>query len=383
MQSRETKPSNGLVENALMLLRGVIRTTKCHVESCTQEEPREDSPILPWLVEHAGSILSRCQKGRDGRTPLEPFGEKVLARPISSEPLNRMNPRYKFGVWLGVRDNGAECFVATAEGVFRAREVRRADHQDWWEKEAINNVIGVPWRIADGKRTVDSPATQIDPLPPPPVPFEGARVQRERITRTDIETLGTTAGCPGCNAIRSGKRAQAHSDPCRARIEECLRTTPHVAERPDRRSEMLNEALAKEVERNVKRREEIGNTAGELAVPQELKDMPIPPDSDLRRRRAMRAETEAASSSSSQMEGSRAVAETPTQQNSRAAGSRMDVEGKERDESRSSKAQNITRRIMTKTSMERSRMDDEGEEEDELRSSTIPNTRRRMKGTKK
>ena len=32
------KPSNGLVENAMMLLCGVIRTIKCHVESCTQEE---------------------------------------------------------------------------------------------------------------------------------------------------------------------------------------------------------------------------------------------------------------------------------------------------------------------------------------------------------
>ena len=77
-----------------MLLRGVIRTMKCYVESCTQEDLREDSLNLPWLVEHAGSILQRGQKGRDGRTPLERlcgkaltqkfvlFEEKVLARPI-------------------------------------------------------------------------------------------------------------------------------------------------------------------------------------------------------------------------------------------------------------------------------------------------------------
>ena len=114
-------------------------------------------------VEHAGSILSRCQRGRDGRTPSErlhgkkptqefvPFGEKVLARPISSEPLNRMNPRYNFGVWLRVRNNRAECFVGTTEGVFRARKVRRTEHQDRWDKEAINNVIGVPWRLAGGE----------------------------------------------------------------------------------------------------------------------------------------------------------------------------------------------------------------------------------------
>ena len=44
--------------------------------------------------------------------------------------------------------------------MFRAREVRKIEHQE----EAINNVIGVPWRSADGKRTVDRLVTQIDPL---------------------------------------------------------------------------------------------------------------------------------------------------------------------------------------------------------------------------
>ena len=87
-----------------------------------------------------------------------------------------------------MRNNSAECFVETAEGAFRAREVRRMEQQDRWDKEAINNVI------VDGKWTVDRRATQIDPLPPPPVPFEGAPVQRERITRTDMEAFGTTAG---------------------------------------------------------------------------------------------------------------------------------------------------------------------------------------------
>ena len=71
----------------------------------------------------------------------------------------------------------------------------------------------------------------------------------------------------------------------------------------------MNEALAKDVERNVRRREEAGSAAGDLAVPQELKDMPIPPDSDPRKRRAMKAVTAVASSGSSQMESSRAVAD--------------------------------------------------------------------------
>ena len=124
----------------------------------------------------------------------------------------------------------------------------------------------------------------------------------------------------GWNAIRSRKRAQAHSDLRRVRIEECLKTTPEGSERLDRRREVFNEALAKEGERNVRRREEVGNTAGELAAPEELKYVPTPLDSDPGKRRAMKAATAVASSGSSRTVGNSAVADE----------SRMDVEGEER-----------------------------------------------------
>ena len=105
--------------------------------------------------------------------------------------------------------------------------------------------------------------------------------------------------------------------------------------------------------------------------------MPIPPDSDSKKRRAMKAATVAASSSGSQMEG------TVRLQRGRHSKIRWQT-GQEwtsrekRDESSSSMALNIKRRILTKTSTEGSRMDDEGEEGDEFSSSTVPNTRRRI-----
>ena len=108
------------------------------------------------------------------------------------------------------------------------------------------------------------------------------------------------------------------------------------------------EAIAKEVERNVTRLEEVGNTAGELAAPQELKEVPIPLDSDPRERRVRKAATALASSGSSRMESSCAVADE----------SRMDVEGEERDELRSSTEPNTRRRIVTKTSWEESKSDE-------------------------
>ena len=147
------KESNRLIENAVMILRGIIRTIKYHIESRTQEPISDDSPVIPWLVEHARCILSRCQKDRDGWTPFErlhgkkpiqefvPFGEKVLARRIITDPMNRMNPRYQYGVRLGMRDNNAECFIGNAEGVFSAREIRILELEDRWD-------TGVPWRIS-------------------------------------------------------------------------------------------------------------------------------------------------------------------------------------------------------------------------------------------
>ena len=43
---------------------------------------------------------------------------------------------------------------------------------------------------------------------------------------------------------KTTKRAEAHSDRCRVRIEECLRITPQGAEILDQRSEVINEARA-------------------------------------------------------------------------------------------------------------------------------------------
>ena len=80
------------------------------------------------------------------------------------------------------------------------------------------------------------------------------------------------------------------------------------------------------------------------------------------------------------MEGSRAVAETPTQRISMAGGSKNGRRGgRERRiqefESTEHQAKN------TEASVEESRMDDEGEEGDELKSSAVPNTRPRIATT--
>ena len=93
---------------------------------------------------------------------------------------------------------------------FKAREVRKLEPQSRWDKEAVNNVIGVPWRMTDSRWTGDTPETREDPIPVPPLPFEGARIQSGRITKQDIEKFGATVGCQGCNAVKDNRRAQVH-----------------------------------------------------------------------------------------------------------------------------------------------------------------------------
>ena len=123
------------------------------------------------------------------------------------------------------------------------------------------------------KWTVDRPTIQIDPLPPPPMPFEGIRVQRER------ESPGPTSKpSEPLQDARVAMRSDLESEPKPTLTpgEERLKMTPE------------------------QKREEALSAAGELA--REPKDAPVPPDSDSEKRRAMKAATVDASSSGLQME---------------------------------------------------------------------------------
>ena len=51
------KHTHGFIENAVMPLRGIIRPIECHMESSAQDTDRNVSPVLPWLVEHAGNVV--------------------------------------------------------------------------------------------------------------------------------------------------------------------------------------------------------------------------------------------------------------------------------------------------------------------------------------
>ena len=69
-----------------------------------------------------------------------------MAKQIFTDPMNGMNPG--------------------------AREIGRLEPQSRWDKEAANSVIGVLWRLTDGRSTVDRPQIRLDPTPVSPWHFK-------------------------------------------------------------------------------------------------------------------------------------------------------------------------------------------------------------------
>ena len=89
-----------------------------------------------------------------------------------------------------------------------------------------------------------------------------------------------------CNQ-RQLKSTGTLTDRCRTRIEECLRTTPHGAERLARRNEVINEALAEKVRRGEQRKKRSDRAT--VAVPEtesaapEPREHPIEPEANPKR----------------------------------------------------------------------------------------------------
>ena len=151
------------------------------------------------MVEHAGNNFSGCQK-RSLRT--DTCGWIAWKR-------NHMKNSFHWArkclqhrcqqvcrLALSDKQQCRFCFGA-AEGVFRARAVRRLEQNDRWDKEMIEGQVRVPWGRTDGRWAVVRIEVRVDPVPTP-MSFDGLRVQRDRITKQDIEAHGATLGCPGC-----------------------------------------------------------------------------------------------------------------------------------------------------------------------------------------
>ena len=142
-------PSNGAAEKLVQDAEGMIRTWKDAVEHRIGERRKADSVLMPYLVRHAGTIITRCRMGPDGLTPQQrlrgkkpstkmiPFGEKALYMPLrdSKDRANKLEARFEFGIWAGISDRTGEYFILTPHGQVSARTIRRLPEEQKWNAE--------------------------------------------------------------------------------------------------------------------------------------------------------------------------------------------------------------------------------------------------------
>ena len=77
---------------------------------------KDDHPLMAWIPEYAGFLLSRFQVAADGKTAheringkscrreLADFGERVMFMPVSHKgKLAKMDSKWSFGRFCGIR----------------------------------------------------------------------------------------------------------------------------------------------------------------------------------------------------------------------------------------------------------------------------------------
>ena len=106
--------SNGVVENGVQMLKGLIRVHVLALERKLGVRFPADHPILAWIVEAVADMATKHLRGHDGRTGYEhlfgkapreeglELGEMVLWRRPKQAGVNvLLEARWEVGVWLG------------------------------------------------------------------------------------------------------------------------------------------------------------------------------------------------------------------------------------------------------------------------------------------
>ena len=258
--------ANGLAERAVRALEEMVRVVKLDLEKRIGSELNVDESVIDWVVEHAADIVTKCQKGSDGRTAYQRLKGKVYKGelyPIATPVMFRVSgkvqggvlrERWVEGLWLGKRFSSDEHIVSRlSDGkVFRSRSVQALGREA--SGEEVRAIIGRPWAPTG---TLTSAGEDIPrPSLPREVPVEPAGFQARSvyITKDVLAKFGFTKQCHKCRILARGDEGKGvpHSKECREIIEEKMNNDPVLRERLVNAEEKKVRCLAEEVERNVK-----------------------------------------------------------------------------------------------------------------------------------
>ena len=128
--------------------------------------------------------------------------------------------QFEHGIWLGVCPRPDEAIIGASTGIVRVGTVKRQAIEDAWKSTSLLSISTTPWTIGRLSKRLEptvedddvEKVLQVDESEVPGDP------RRFRITKEDIERVGYSDGCVGCNVMRASKPAQRHSGYCRRRV---------------------------------------------------------------------------------------------------------------------------------------------------------------------
>ncbi len=286
--------TNGKIERAIREVKGMIRTLRSSIELKIGEAIELDAVIVPWIVRHAGYVITRCRIQEDGKTAMQkmkgrkvnvswvPFAEAVLFKlPKVPDMPGDFADRFEVGVWVGCTIRSGEHLVATPRGVFKVASVVRRPEDERWSKELIMGMKGSPQEPVPGSgssKIVAYSKHREEQVRKPPE-FQPRQVDEEPevratyIFKSDIEKMGATAGCPGCRALMTpGSKFRAkHTMDCRKRVEEELNKTDEGKKRVKRANDRMTQAIVNKSNELMKEEDERTKSGEEKIEPSEGK----------------------------------------------------------------------------------------------------------------
>ncbi|CAK0854432.1 unnamed protein product [Prorocentrum cordatum] len=148
--------SNGAIENAVERVESLLRALHGELEAKLEVKIGPESLIMPWLVRHAGYLLTRLAIATDGRAAWGRLGRAkfksgrgklggAIDCKIQAKDYSKQEPGWGEGVFLSRRDGSDEIIVGAARGIEHARTMRPKAKEDKYKQEVYNAFIGVPW----------------------------------------------------------------------------------------------------------------------------------------------------------------------------------------------------------------------------------------------
>ena len=138
--------------------------------------------------------------------------------PGVTKGLARIEPRWEDGIFLDVSDRSDELYVGRERGMQKVRTVRSREATERVDLTFLNFVSARPW---DGPNKVRDVRVVLPDVSSLAAMAEAEAIGKDRrlyISKADIMKYGLTEGCLECRCLAEGKRAQGHSEGCRARL---------------------------------------------------------------------------------------------------------------------------------------------------------------------